>query len=286
MARGAAQQAQRKQQRPKQTGKPKNTAPSWEEQLFFSRLRRHAKIIYVLLAVVFAAGFVVLGVGSGSTGIGDLLQGKLFGSNGGTSTGSQISDKQKAIARNPNNAALYVDLASLYQSDQNQAKALATLQQAKKIAPKNVAVLNQIAAIYGARAGNDVNAYQNLQATYAENVTTPPGLDTSSQIGQALTSDPYSQALQTKLSTAYSKALSSLTKVESVYKNAAQVSRGTSDEPNQLLQLASAAQNANDLPTAANAYKRFLQVSPDNPNAPTVRQTLAQIQAALPKQQR
>jgi hypothetical protein len=99
MARGAAQ-AQRKRRPPEEPKRKKKAAPTWEEQLFFSRLRRHAKVMYVLLAVVFAAGFVVLGVGSGSTGIGDILQGKLFGG-GGSSTSSQIQDKQKAIARSP-----------------------------------------------------------------------------------------------------------------------------------------------------------------------------------------
>ena len=39
--------------------------PSWEDQLFFSRLRNHAKWVFVLLAVVFAFSFVIFGVGSG-----------------------------------------------------------------------------------------------------------------------------------------------------------------------------------------------------------------------------
>ena len=95
MARGAAQAGRKRAQ---QDVKPKKAkpAPSWEDQLFFSRLRRHAKVVYVLLAVIFAGGFVFLGVGSGSGGIGDLLQGNFFG-NGGSSTSSQISDKQEAI---------------------------------------------------------------------------------------------------------------------------------------------------------------------------------------------
>ncbi|MDX6507756.1 MAG: hypothetical protein QOG06_2400, partial [Gaiellaceae bacterium] len=63
MARGAAQ-ARKPRPKPEPRRK-KPAAPSWEEQLFFSRLRRHAKVIYVLLALVFALGFVVLGVGSG-----------------------------------------------------------------------------------------------------------------------------------------------------------------------------------------------------------------------------
>ena len=54
---------------------------SWEEQLFFSRLRAHAKWMFVFLALAFGVGFVIFGVGSGSTGISDALQ-NFFSSSG------------------------------------------------------------------------------------------------------------------------------------------------------------------------------------------------------------
>jgi tetratricopeptide (TPR) repeat protein len=285
MARGAAQ-AQRKQRAQAEAPrrKKKNTAPSWEEQLFFSRLRRHAKVIYVLLAVVFAAGFVVLGVGSGSTGIGDILQGKLFGGGGGSSTSSQIKDKQQAIASHPKDATLYLDLAGLYQSQHKESQALQTLQQARGVAPKNVDVLNQIAAIYSARAARAGDRYQNTLNIYLQNSVTQPGLDPSSQLGQALTGDPYSKALQSQLNNEYVNVTSAYSKAENVYKQSVDAAKGTANEENALLQWAGAAQNANDLPTAVKAYKRFLAIAPDNPNAGTVRQTLAQLQASLQAQ--
>jgi tetratricopeptide (TPR) repeat protein len=283
MARGAAQ-TQRKQRARAEEPKRKNkAAPSWEEQLFFSRLRRHAKVLYVLLAIVFAAGFVLLGVGSGSTGIGDILQGKLFGG-GGSSTSSQIDDKQKAIASHPKDVALYLDLAGLYQADQKESQALSTLKKAQTLAPKNVDVLNQIAGIYSARAAREGDRYQTLLNTYLQNSVTQPGLDPNSQIGQALTSDPYSRALQTRLNNQYVATTTAYSKVEAAYKRAVDASKGTSNEANALLQWAGAAQNANDLATAVKAYKRFLAIAPDNPNAATVRQTLQQLQAALKSQ--
>jgi len=280
MARGAAQ-AQRKQRAQAEAPKrKKKAAPTWEDQLFFSRLRRHAKVIYVLLAVVFAAGFVVLGVGSGSTGIGDILQGKFFGS-GSSSTSSQISDKQKAIAGNPKDVALYLDLAGLYQANHKESQALATLRRAQQVAPKNVDVLNQIAGIYSARAARAGDGYNSVLNTYLANSVTQPGLDTNSQLGQALTSDPYSRALQQRLNEEFVKVTSAYSKVENAYKQSVDASKGTSNEANALLQWASAAQNANDIATAVKAYKRFLRVAPDNPNASTVRQTLAQLQSSL-----
>jgi cytochrome c-type biogenesis protein CcmH/NrfG len=284
MARGAAQ-ARKPRPKPEPRRK-KPAAPSWEEQLFFSRLRRHAKVIYVLLALVFALGFVVLGVGSGSTGVGDLLQGKLFGSNSGSSTSSQIHSKQQAISRHPKDVSLYLDLAGLYQSDQKESQALAALRKAETVAPKNVDVLNRIAGIYGARAARAGDEYRNALAVYSENAAASPGIDTSSQLGQALTSDPYTQGLQTQLNQAYTKVTTAYSTVASIYKQAVGAAKGTSSEPNALLQWASAAQSANDVTTAMTAYEQFLKVAPDNPNAPTVRQTLAQLQASLGTPQR
>lgn len=277
MARGATQ-AQRKRQ-PEPQKRKKNAAPAWEEQLFFSRLRRHAKIAYVFLAVVFAGGFIFLGVGSGSNGITDALQ-SFFGRSTGSSLGSQISAKQKVVDQNPKDVNAYLDLAGIQQADKQEANALATLQKARAIAPNNVDVLNRIAAIYAAQAAREGDNYNAVLASISQNALTPPGLDTSSPIGQALTSDPYSQALQTRLSEAYTKVTGAYAKVASTYKQAAQVARGTADEPNALLQWASASQNANDLTGAVTAYKRFLQVAPNNPNAPTVRQTLGQLVAS------
>jgi cytochrome c-type biogenesis protein CcmH/NrfG len=283
MARGAAQ-APRK--RARQDVKPKKkAAPSWEDQLFFSRLRRHAKVVYILLAVIFAGGFVFLGVGSGSGGIGDLLQGNFLGS-GGSSTSSQISDKREAIQQHPHDANLYLDLAGLYQADDKEAQALATLRNAQKVAPNNIDVLNRIAGVYSAQAAREADRYRALFDVYAQNAATPPGVDTSTQLGQAITSDPYTQGLQQQLNEAYTRVTGAYTKVESVYKQAAEAAKGTSGEPTALLQWASAAQSANDVTTAITAYQRFLKVAPNNPNAATVRQTLAQLQASVGASQR
>ena len=277
MARGAAQ-AQRKRRPPEEPKRKKKAAPTWEEQLFFSRLRRHAKVMYVLLAIVFAAGFVVLGVGSGSTGIGDILQGKLFGG-GGSSTSSQIGSKQKAIARSPKDVSLYLDLAGLYQADQKESQALTTLRKAEKVAPKNVDILNRIALIYSSRAGRARSVAEDAQILYLSNTTAPPGLDTNSPLGQALASDPYSNALRSKASEAYSKMVTAYSAAEKAYRRVVTTTKGTSEEAGAQLQLASAAQTAGDIPTAVTAYQRFLKIAPNDPNAAAVRQTLTQLKA-------
>src|SRR5262245_601416 len=126
MARGAAQ-AQRKRQQAQAQARPKRKqAQSWEDELFFARLRRHTKWMFVVLALVFGVGFVAFGVGSGSTGIGDILRGNFFGG-GGNSIGSQIKSDQGKIAAHPDDMPTYLDLAGLYRQKQNTASAIRTL---------------------------------------------------------------------------------------------------------------------------------------------------------------
>jgi tetratricopeptide (TPR) repeat protein len=283
MARGAAQA--RRQQRPKEPPKKrKRAAPAYEQSMFFPRLRRQAKWVFVFLALVFAVGFVAFGVGSGSTGISDILRGNFFGG-GGTSTSSLAKEKQKAIARNPKDISAYLDLAGIYQQNQDETKALATLSKAEQVAPKNFDVLNRIAGIYSGQAELERQNAQNAQIVYFENTVAPPGLDPSSTLGQAITSDPYSDVLKTRANEAYSKMVSAFTKAEGAYKQLVSAAAGTSQEANAQLQLAGAAQISGDTATAVSAYTRFLKIAPDSPNAPAVRQTLAQLKASLPQSQ-
>jgi hypothetical protein len=283
MARGAAQA---RRQRPKEPPKKrKRAAPAYEQTMFFPRLRRQAKWVFVFLALVFAIGFVAFGVGSGSSGISDILRGNFFGG-GGTSTSSLVKQKQKAIARNPNDISAYLDLAGLYQQDQDETKALATLSKAEQVAPKNFDVLNRIAGIYSGQAELERQAAQNAQIVYFESTVSPPGLDPSSTLGQAISGDPYSDVLKTRANEAYSKMVSAFTKAETAYKKLVTAAAGTSQEANAQLQLAGAAQISGDTTTAVNAYTRFLKIAPDSPNALAVRQTLEQLKASLPQSQR
>jgi tetratricopeptide (TPR) repeat protein len=281
MARGAAQ-AHRKQ-RPKQEPKRKRSAPTYEQTMFFPRLRRQAKWVFVFLALVFAVGFVAFGVGSGSTGISDILRGNFFG--GGTSTSSRAKEKQKAIDRNPKDITAYLDLAGIYQQDQKEALALATLRRAEKVAPKDFDVLNRIAGIYSGKAELARVAAQNAQIVYLESTVSPPGLDPNSALGGAIADDPYSAALKAKASDAYTKMVTEYRTAQGSYQRLVDAATGTSQEANAQLQLAGAAQISGDTRTALVAYKRFLRIAPDSPNAPAVRQTLAQLRASLPQSQ-
>ena len=114
--------------------KKKQKAPQWQEELFFSRLRNHAKWAYVFLAVAFVLGFVLLGVGSGSTGLSDVFQNAFnFGSSNGTSIGSL----QKKVTKQPQNATAWRDLATAYEQKQRTSDAVSALERYTALRPKD-----------------------------------------------------------------------------------------------------------------------------------------------------
>ena len=69
--------------------------------MFFPRLRSQAKWAFVFLILVFAGGFVFLGVGSGGLDLGSLIR-DAFGRHGGSS--GSVSDAQKKVQQRPYNA--------------------------------------------------------------------------------------------------------------------------------------------------------------------------------------
>jgi tetratricopeptide (TPR) repeat protein len=289
MARGAAQAQQRKRAEAAQP-KRRQKGASWEDELFFSRLRRHTKPVFVLLAVVFAAGFVVLGVGSGSSGVADVLS-NLFHGSTGTSLSSQIKSDQKKIAAHPRDTAAYLDLATLYQQKQDMAAASATLESALKAKPKDLDVLSRLASIYQSQAETARTAAGDAQAALAAANATPPGVDVNSNFGQAFTADPLSTALKAKATDAFTKVGTAFTKAEGGYKRLATAARGTSQEADAQLQLASIAKDTLQVTgqpaharLAIAAYKRYLELEPKGIQATLAQQTITQLQAFLPKQ--
>src|SRR5919198_2798649 len=214
MARAAAKR--RPRPRPEHHGRQRRPGGGGgaEQTLFFQRIRRQAKWVFVFLALVFAGSFVVYGVGSGSTGIGDLLRGNfngLFG--GGSSSGSPSIDKaQKEIQKNPKNAKAYRDLARAYEQKNQDLGAIGALESYVKLRPKDAGALRELAAEYDTRAQiqiTDVRALQ-FQAQAAQPSTFGPAPNTP--LGKALASkpDPIAQAVSQAANARYNQAIQAL----------------------------------------------------------------------------
>lgn len=241
--------------------------------MFFPRLRRHAKWMFLFLALVFALGFVGFGVGAGGVGFGDILKGA------GGSGAPSISDAEQKTLDNPKDAQAFKDLSTAYQADGQTDNAIEALTSYTQLRPKDTDALRQLAALYLQKATDAQQRAQIFQ--YRAAYLAPGGVrDTIFQIGGSpLTPDPITNAVssgyETEISAASSEAQGAAAQAVEQYRKIAQLHP---KDPSVQLELASAAQSAGDVTTMIAAYKAFLKLAPDDPNAPSVRQQLKQLQ--------
>jgi Flp pilus assembly protein TadD len=261
--------------------------PEWQEELFFQRLRNHAKWAYVGLAVAFVLGFVLLGVGSGSGGASDVL-GNMF--NFGSGGGASVSSLQEKVEKQPQNAKAWRDLATALEQKQRTQEAVNALERYTALKPKDQNALAELASQYGTLANNYATDYQNAQAEASQHASPAavfaPASDTP--FGKAFADptalqDPIADAVQKeasgKQSTAYSNFQEAQKNAEGVYQKL--VALNPSDATTQI-QLGQAAQSAGDTKVAIEAYNAFLKLAPTDPLAPQVKDALKtlKLQAA------
>jgi len=274
--RRSMREARRVERRPRAVGGGARTV---EDTMFFPKLRAHVKWMFVLLAIVFATSFVFLGVGSGSSGIGDLLQGNwssIFG--GGSGTSAQIKKDQKRIDQNPKDYAAYKDLASAQAGDGKLDDAIATLLRLKTANPKDVDGIAQLASLYRRKADLAYNQAVNIQTQSqgAVNPSTfaPAGTSSLAKAYQKFT-NPLASAISgqanTRLQDAYQKMTTAYSNATTAYQDLAKL---TPNDPQTQLALADTAERAQNTAVAIAAYKQFLKLAPDDSSAPAVRQRI------------
>jgi tetratricopeptide (TPR) repeat protein len=249
------------------------------QQLFFVRMRRSAKPMYVILAVLFAATFAFLGVGSGTNGgLDQLFSGLNFFHHGGPS----VSGAQSYIAKHPADPKGYRDLATAYEAKGDTAGAVDALTHYTTIKRKDAKAVNELAGLQLNQAHDFqtayANAYQQRQLEAPSQAFLPSGkLGTAlgtNQIEQAASSqaDAQLQNLQQQTQFSYQNAVAS-------YQRAAQLQPKNSSAWLQLGQVAQeAVQITGDSSTAVSAYKHYLTLNPDPSTAAQVRQLIKQLQ--------
>jgi tetratricopeptide (TPR) repeat protein len=267
----------------------KQKPPQWQEELFFQRLRTHAKWAYVALAVAFVLGFVLLGVGSGSTGISDALQNLFSRSSGGSTS---ISKLQKKTVQHPKDATAWRNLATALEQKQRTQEAINALEQYSALRPKDQTALAELASEYNTLAQTYAQDYSAAQQEAAQQPSSSSifAPASSSPLGKAFNDptalqDPIATAVQsltsTKQTTAYTNYQSAQKNAEGVYVRL--VKLNPSDATTQI-QLGQAAQAAGDTKTAIAAFEKFLKLAPTDPLAPQVKQALKALKtpAATP----
>ena len=261
---------------PQGQGQAAEAAPRWEDQLFFARLRGHAKWVFVFLALVFALSFVLFGVGSGSTGIGDSLR---TSSATSSALGRRHSRRplEKKTRRTRRTRKAWRELATAQEQKDNLDAAIVALHALHRRSGRRTRT--------GCRSSpGSTCAARTLRAAYIAAQTkrqplvagVPVHAGVVSPLAQAL-DDPISAAISTSTRsdtrTPYSKYLDTQTKAVGVYKQI--VALNPKDATHQY-RLAQVAQPR----TTSRRDRRlhaFLKLAPDDSLAPAAKKALKQL---------
>ncbi len=252
-----------------------------EDTMFFVRIRKHAKWMFVFLAVIFAGGFVIFGVGANNagTGIGDIL-----GGSGGSGGVASVSDARERVAEDPKDADARRELATALQTDGRNSEAIEELNAYIVLRPKDEEALRELAGLHlteGNLAQRDAQnaqtrgAYLSPGSTFVE----PLKLGTG---GVTLGDDPITTAITTEanegINAALQRSQTSFTQAVATYEKLVKVAPR---DPNLQLELAQAAEQGRDYPRAIAAYRQFLKLAPEDASAEIVKAQIKQLQAAL-----
>jgi tetratricopeptide (TPR) repeat protein len=245
--------------------------------MFFPRLRSQAKWAFVFLIVIFAGGFVFLGVGSGGLDLGQLVR-DAFGNKG--SSGPSISEAQKEVVQHPFQASARRDLANALEKKGRIDEAVDAWVQYTRLRPKDVAALRHLGQLELGQADKYYRQAQLASLAQAQAGTNSPFRPSQSDsLGQALGNDPISQALSTKASTelqdASSKYQAAASKAVSTYQAIVKI------QPNDeqaLFSLAQAADTLGQSAVAIRAYRKLLTFNLDASTAAQIRQRVKTLE--------
>jgi tetratricopeptide (TPR) repeat protein len=265
-AKGTRPNARRVSSTPRRSG----TGGSIEDTMFFPRLRRHTKWMFVLLALFFGVGFVAFGVGAGGTGIGDIFRNHQSGG-GGPSVKSALAATQKR----PNDPKAWSSLADVYRTKGDSENAIAAQIRYTELAPKNADGFRTLAGDYFDQARQRAAEAQNSQISTAYSGSVSPAGSGPTLNGKPLFADPLAGISPNEVSSAYVTALqaqsAALQNAVSAYQKVAAL---TPNDPNVQAELGSNALQAGNTAVAIQAFTRYLKLAPDSSDAPLIRRQL------------
>jgi tetratricopeptide (TPR) repeat protein len=274
MARGQAQRRRHAQSH------ARKSARSAEDLMFFPKLRRRARWVFLLLAIAFAIGFVAFGVGTGvgGTSIGDVLRDLI----GQQNTGTSIDDARKNALAHPKDANAQFAYANALQAQGRTQEAIAALEAYTSLKPKDTDALRQLANLWGsvandARQEQQVATAQATEASAASSIAVPDS-DFLRDVEQNKIATTLAQQANARASAAQARAQSAAASQQKVYEDLTLL---IPDDPSVFLSLGIAAQEANDAESAIAAYQKFLGLAPNDPSAPQVKQQIEFLQQQL-----
>jgi tetratricopeptide (TPR) repeat protein len=246
--------------------------------MFFPKLIRSAKWMFVFLALVFGLGFVVFGVGSGQgTGLGDILQGNQGSSSGGVDVGKA----QDKVKENPGDAIALRDLGNALVNDGRSNEAIAVFQRYLRLRPKDLETKRTLAVLYLTQANDARSQYDEARIEALSRggggLFGPPQ---DTEFGRALggrIDQEFEAQINQRLTEAATKMQTGYSQAATLY---AQIAATRPEDESQIqLQLGDAAYQARRIPLALRAYQRFLQLAPDSAEAGYAKQQIATLKS-------
>ena len=274
MARGQAQRRRRA------AAPARKSARSAEDLMFFPRLRRRAKWVFAFLAAAFALSVVIFGVGTGVSGanVGDFLQ-DIFNRQ---SAGTDVDQAQEKALANPQDAEAQIEWANALQQAGRTREAITALERYLALREEDTDALRQLANLWGSvaiRARQDADAarFEAAGVSGAQTFAQPdsPFLQEAGQnkIAQTLAADANARAQAAEL-----EAQQAAAQQQAAYER---LTTFLPEDPSLFLSLGLAAQAARDYEGAIDAYREFLALAPNDPNAGQVKAQIKLLKQAL-----
>jgi tetratricopeptide (TPR) repeat protein len=247
--------------------------------MFFPRLRNQAKWAFVFLILVFAGGFVFLGVGSGGLDLGQLIR-DAFG-NKGPSTGS-VSKARKEVEEHPLSAAARRKYADVLERKGQTDDAIAAWAQYAKLRPKDVDALRRLGRL---ELGQADSYFQQAQlaalAQQEAGANSPFRPSTTGKFGQALGQDPISTALSTRASSQLQETSAKYqTAATQAIKTFQQLVKLTPNDQQAFFSLAQAADTLHQTAVAVRAYKKLLTFDLDSSTKAQIRERIRTLRGS------
>ncbi len=234
-----------------------------------------------MLAFVFAASFIFLGVGSGSSALTDILNGNihLFGG----SSGPSVKSLESKVAKDPKNAKLRLQLAQLLVAKNMTDEAITAYTNYLKLKPGDNTGLLGLANGYSTKLTALSNEIQTPPTPPLSSLNdfTPGG--STSTLGAALASlqpPAFSiQSLQQGETDLLKKQLAAtILKHIGVYRTIAAKNPSNSLD---LLQVGDIANQDGAVTVALATYKQYLKQYPSDPFVPDVKKKIATLEKSL-----
>jgi tetratricopeptide (TPR) repeat protein len=245
--------------------------------MFFPKLRRRAKWVFLALAIAFAGGFLFFGVGAGGSGIGDYFS-DLFNRTPSAGT-PEVQDALENLEENPQSSEAQLELAQAYQAEGQVDEAIAAYERYLSAETRDTDAMRALAALYGQKTAEALERAQRASAE-AQAARLQQELAPTSPFAQAIRENRIGESvasLAEARATAAQQEAQRLGRLQTVVYQ--ELTLIENDDPLLFLQFAQAAETAQDYPSAIAAYRRFLRLSPEDPSAGQVRERIRLLES-------